>query len=55
MRRLLLLIMILVPLTSCVEDSQGPRVADLGPMSLNPQGSFPNALAQVLSNETGST
>src|SRR5690606_333208 len=31
------------------------RFADLGPMALNPQGAFPNALGQVLSNETGKT
>ena len=101
MRRLLLLILILIPLASCTEYPQEPPDADpadaripgqghafrtwrieglandadfnslldadsrgggeihlvqnLGPMSLNPQGSFPNALAQLLSNETGST
>lgn len=36
-------------------DGEIHLIEDLGPMSLNPQGSFPNALAQILSNRDGST
>lgn len=41
------------------EDSRGGGevhlIHDLGGMALNPQGGFPNALLQLLSNNTGST